>query len=77
MAHLVEAFDMSKAAARPYLEACSDGAMTPFVEYLSLGPDKTLVGVSYTRKAFLKLAYKGAGVLGEYSNVPKKKNRTG
>ena len=52
-----------QSAAWPYLAAFQDGASTFFVEYLSIGPDKELVGTPYTRKAFMKLALKGAGVL--------------
>ena len=52
-------------AAWPYLAAFQDGASTFFVEYLSIGADKQLQGTLYTRKAFMKLALKGAGVLVE------------
>ena len=52
-----------ESAAWPYLAAFADGAKTLFVEYLSIGADKSVSGTQYTRKAFMKLALKGAGVL--------------
>lgn len=57
-------------AAWPYLAAFQDGASTFFVEYLRIGADKQLEGTLYTRKAFMKLALKGAGVLVENGLEP-------